>query len=91
MDAMKRQIGHISGNEVLIECSVRYALGRRTYIVGNIVKEVLSNLPNMSRRAKSVIYRDISKCEDLGDRTDRDNWIMLANRIATELEREVKK
>lgn len=64
--------------------AVRYALGRRTYIVFETVNYIKSVLPYLTRKAVHVIYTDIVEAESenrLGDECDVEAWMYLKKRI----------
>lgn len=44
--------------EILI-CAVRYALGRMSYVVGDVCKYVASKKDTLSKPCKNVIIKDI--------------------------------
>lgn len=68
-------------NEMLLISAVRYALGRRTYIVGVTVEEVLNSWPDLSDNTRSVILRDVRDAHELGDDMghpcDRAEWMRI--------------
>ena len=64
--------------------AVRYALGRRTYIVHDTVNYIKSVLPYLRRKDIHVIYTDIIEAEGehrLGDECDVHDWLYLKKRI----------
>ena len=64
--------------------AVRYALGRRTYIVHDTVNYIKSVLPYLRRKDVHVIYTDIIEAEGehrLGDECDVHDWLSLKEYI----------
>lgn len=60
--------------------AVRYALGRRTYIVWDTVNYIKHVLPHLRRNDINVIYTDIVEAESenrLGDDCDINDWLSL--------------
>lgn len=60
--------------------AVRYALGRRTYIVWDTVNYIKHVLPHLRRNDIHVIYTDIVEAESenrLGDDCDIHDWLSL--------------
>lgn len=60
--------------------AVRYALGRRTYIVRDTVNYIKHVLPHLQRNDINVIYTDIIEAESenrLGDECDIHDWLSL--------------
>jgi hypothetical protein len=54
----------MSLDEEMIVCAVRYALGRRTYIVGDVIKYVTMKKDDLSAYCKNIIIRDIKEYID---------------------------
>jgi len=52
--------------DTLVICAVRYALGRMTYVVGDVAR--IAATADISKHARDVIVRD------LGEAIDRDNY-----------------
>lgn len=64
--------------------AVRYALGRRTYIVWDTVNYIKHVLPYLQRNDINVIYTDIIEAESekcLGDECDVKDWLALKKYI----------
>lgn len=64
--------------------AVRYALGRRTYIVHDTVNYIKSVLPYLRRNDIHIIYTDIIEAEGehrLGDECDVHDWLSLKEYI----------
>ena len=65
---------------LLLVSSVRYALGRRTYIVSTTVDVVTDHLAKVSGHDRSIMIRDIEEARDrgaLGDDFDAADWLAL--------------
>lgn len=69
--------------EHMVISAVRYALGRRTYIVELTVNYILEEIENdqLSDRCLDVIRRDIKEAQNYGMDCDKAHWIKLLNRI----------
>lgn len=78
-------------NEIIFISAVRYALGRRTYIVGITCEEVRRELPNLSKNCIDVMINDIESQmifpNGLGDECDEDEWMKLHDELSEEYER----
>jgi len=57
--------------------AVRYALGRKTYIVGWTCEQVRKIAPKLSPSHIDVIIKDIMTCEDYGHDFDKQEWLSL--------------
>lgn len=81
----------INGNKddlsAMLVGSVRYALGRRTYIVNWTCEFIENNLALLSERDKLVMIRDIRQQKEYGygDDCDEKDW----KRLLAKLEEEV--
>lgn len=64
--------------ELIYLCAFRYALGRRSYIVG-VVTNFL-RIAKLSPQAKRLIIKEINEAQKyhrLGDKIDAENWQSL--------------
>lgn len=77
----------MSKEELILICAIRYALGRQSYIVGEVCDIVLSVKNKLSRNCINIIIRDIEEefemCHRMG-RTcgmdcDEAEWQKLLN------------
>jgi hypothetical protein len=60
--------------------AVRYALGRRTYAVADVVGALTANVASLTANTRAVIVRDITEAEardGLGDPRDAAEWMNL--------------
>lgn len=68
----------------MMNWAVRYALGRRTYAVGDTCRFVKSVLQFLDHKTLFVMARDIQEktdLNDLGDQCDADDWLDLMKAI----------
>lgn len=67
--------------EQIVLCAVRYALGRRTYIVKTVYDYVANeiNCENVTESFLKILIRDINDQEPFGygDDCDKENWLKL--------------
>lgn len=79
----------MSDYETIILCAVRYALGRRTYIVSLVCEYVASQIHTLSADCLSLIIRDIEDQEPwgYGDECDKRDWMNLLRKINVERSR----
>lgn len=64
----------------MLVSAVRYAIGRRTYIVGWTVRETIRVWDSLPVEVKGTILRDLSEAiatDSLGDACDRAEWEKL--------------
>lgn len=57
--------------------AVRYALGRRSYIVGWVCEQTRAIAPRLKDYQKKVIIESIQRCEDYGDKYSKREWLKL--------------
>lgn len=77
---MKIEInGKTEDLSAMLLCAVRYALGRRTYIVDWTCSFIIKNAHLLTERDKKVIIRDIKEQERFGygDKCDEKDWLKL--------------
>lgn len=73
----------INGNaedlSAMLVGAVRYALGRRTYIVNWTCEFITKNVHLLIEGNKQVIIRDIKQQEEYGygDKCDKEDWLKL--------------
>lgn len=73
----------LTNYEQMLISAVRYALGRRTYIVGTTCEYVLQELPKLSKECVKIMIMDIKKQGELGYgyECDRTDWIQLLHKL----------
>ena len=79
----------MEAEEMILICAVRYALGRMSYIVGDVCRYVALKQPDLSQNCINIIIRDIEeeleryhKCgHTLGMECDERTWVRLLERL----------
>ena len=79
-------------------CAFRYALGRKTYIVGTVTDYLTERIRVLSELAKKIIIQEITEAEGdtgfmgLGREDDKVRWLALRKKLQESLfpEEEVK-
>ena len=73
----------MSDYEQIVVSAVRYALGRKTYIVGITVDYVMKEITDnkLSKKCLWVIRSDIEHQEFLGMHCDKTDWKKLLDKI----------
>lgn len=75
--------------ETLAVASVRYSLGRQTYMPLSVMEIIEPYLPQFSENTLAVLDRDITsheRDENLGSSYDAKNWLDFRAKIRKELE-----
>ena len=69
--------------EQIVISAVRYALGKKTYMVELTVNYVMQEIEydKLSDECLIIIRRDIKNAEDYGMECDKKQWLKLLNRI----------
>lgn len=77
----------ITDYEHMLINALRYAIGRRTYIVELTVNYIIGEIPKLSEQCKNVMIEDIespySGC-GYGDECDRRDWMRLLEELRKE-------
>lgn len=72
----------ISNYEHMLISAVRYALGRKTNIVGITVDYVIKEIPKLSARCKRLMLLDIENpLYGYGDDCDKRKWMQLLEEL----------
>lgn len=76
----------------VLNCAVRYCLGRQTYMPGIIISFINPHIQKLSNRTLWTIQRDIDEAavypNGLGNpEIDKPKWIEFRNAIVAEIER----
>ena len=70
-------------SELTLVASFRYALGRKTYIVSEVVENILKNWASLSVKFKTTIKEEIQEAienDNSGSDIDMQQWKMILER-----------
>lgn len=67
--------------------AVRYAMGRRTYVVSWTVSYIMPLIPDMDTKVLTIMKRDYEEAPSLGDACDKSDWDRFYDAVFTELEK----
>lgn len=70
-------------SELTLMGSFRYALGRRSYVVAEVVEDILQNWDVLSEKAKNKMHEEIReaiKNDNFGDHIDFEQWTMILHK-----------
>ena len=59
--------------------AIRYALGRKTYIVKTTINFMIKQ--KLSTYCKNIMIKDIKRQEDYGMETDKEEWMKLLQHL----------
>jgi len=71
----------------LLALAVRYALGRRTYIVADTCDQVRAIAPKLEHQQHAALIEEIERCKDYGDDCDKRDWLSVLTWLKSELPR----
>lgn len=71
----------------VLNCAVRYALGRRSYMPYLVTSFILPLVPRLSDKTLWCLDKDIGGTENIGDVCDEECWMQLLSAVRAELER----
>lgn len=74
--------------DTLVFCAFRYALGRKTYIVSEVVDEIIKRLPELQERTKAQMADEIFRAANTnmaGMKIDVTEWLKLKAEIENEI------
>lgn len=66
--------------DILLFCAFRYALGRRTYVVGTIVEILKNNWDHMPKSRREMFKKEIREAIDsdmCGSKYDIEEWEVI--------------
>jgi len=78
--------GEAEDISMILVSAERYALGRMTYIVGWTCEIIKKNMHLLSEKDKKVMIRDIETAISYGDECDKQEWMILLQRLRKEIE-----
>ena len=76
--------------EEILNCAIRYACGRKTYVVKDVSDYTYNLIPYLSDKTLNIIIKDIDnqkQFSNLGSSCDENCWINLQTRCREELTR----
>ena len=72
----------------VINCAIRYCIGRQTYLPQLVVDYVKPLLPHLSDRTVNVMWNDIRSANSYGDpNIDEPMWMGFLEELVAELDR----
>ena len=76
----------MTDHEQIMVSALRYALGRRTYIVGDTCRYIRKYIDGMTQHCKNVMIDDIKRQKPFGygDGCDEDDWMSLLEELEEE-------
>ena len=77
--------GEVDDISMVLVSAERYALGRRTYIVGWTCEIIKKNMHLLSGKDKAVMIRDIETAIYYGDECDKQQWMILLETLRKEI------
>lgn len=78
--------GEVEDISMILVSAERYALGRMTYIVGWTCEIIRKNMHLLSEKDKKVMIRDIEQAYSYGDECDKQEWMLLLEKLRKEIE-----
>jgi len=83
----------MDNENILLVCAFRYALGRRTYVVGVVAGEIHRNWTRLRDSDRDLIVREILEYQarygNLGHACDEQEWMSIVERYKAEQEASV--
>lgn len=71
----------ITDYEHILISALRYALGRRTYIVELTCRYIERQIPILSGYCKHLMIKDIESQKNYGDECDKEDWMRLLDKL----------
>lgn len=83
MSQQKQPILNLSDDDfgAVINCSIRYCIGRRTYMPGVVCGYVKPLLPYLNDRTICCMERDIREAPSYGDECDVVTWTSMLDEV----------
>ena len=72
-------------SETTLLCAFDYAVGRMTYVVGEVAADIIDAAPKLSDKAKAHIIKEINRRDEvnaLGMAMDRDEWVKVREALS---------
>lgn len=71
----------------MLNCAVRYCIGRQTYMPGMVMDLIRPMIPNLTDKTLFCMEQDIKEANYLGSDIDKDHWIDFLELIKEEREK----
>lgn len=74
----------ITVSEETVLCAFEYAIGRKSYVVGNVVRDILENAESLSSQTRKTMADKINQkwsADELGHASDRSQWLGLLRQL----------
>ena len=71
----------------VLNCAIRYCIGRRTYMPDLVTSYIRPLLPYLNRKTVQVMWNDIRAAKNYGDRCDEATWMNFLEDLVAELDR----
>lgn len=83
MSQQKQPILNLSDDDfgAVINCAIRYCLGRRTYMPGLVCGYVKPLLPYLNEKTLCCMERDIMEAPSYGDECDLHTWMNMLDEV----------
>lgn len=65
----------------ILNCAVRYCLGRMSYMPGLVIDYITPMLPRLTKKTLWCFVRDIEGCESLGMEMDKKKWMEFLAKV----------
>ncbi len=76
----------------ILNCAIRYSLGRRTYIPHTVIQYIKPILPYLTKNTLVCMERDICEAENYGagygdEKIDKPEWLEFLQEVQNEISR----
>ena len=86
----------MSIEEEILVCAVRYALGRMSYVVGDVCKYIANRKDSLTKHCRLIIISDIEREIEMyhrlgrtcGHECDEKDWLKLLDVLRQDLNKE---
>lgn len=81
----------ILDKEITILCALRYALGRKTYVVSAVINTIINDWRYLSQNSQSVIMEEITEAIEknlAGNEADITDWKRITSYLTIKEEEE---
>lgn len=71
-------------SETTLLCAFDYAIGRKTYVVGSVVRDLQSSAELISQKGRQYMIKELNRrwqINALGHDVDRELWVRLLHQL----------